>query len=527
MNIFKALKNDYFHLFVKRESRVVLGNKFSNLWLLTAVLTAAFLAVAFSNASLNYLSYKMNDPFINWVDIENDHSGEGNYAAFEADLVNEANKETFHYYNFQSDRYFTRMFYKKSLDDKFFAKCRCFENLNTALVQAILDPSNVVNNWSVENVADIDQNSIGVILTEEMMMRLGYSSAPAYVYYQRGSCWDALEYGLDLDGEQFVPAPLPVLGIVKRLPGGVDMVAGAYLYDQLNNDVTHPFDLCKDVYAQDLRYFVPAGISVSEFQTKVNELAKKYTTAEFEADNMSFYAPELTSFRNGNLVVMHCYTETLDYQTLGDVNRAVLAEYADSDVHRIFDYEFCDNPTTYQAFISVHFKDLDKLAEFEKYANDNFQIKIEMSQINAKQNFNAVSMMGNILSWVIIIFAIICIVLFIVNLLQSYFQKVKRNLGTFKAFGISNQDLILVYVLILAAIILSAVIISVSVTWLIQGGLHVCGILKDGMFDYLSLWSMKTIYSIVIIIFVSIFTVAAVMRKLLKATPGDLIYDRQ
>ena len=47
MKIFKALKNDYFHLFVKRESRVVLGNKFSNLWLLTAVLTAAFLAVAF------------------------------------------------------------------------------------------------------------------------------------------------------------------------------------------------------------------------------------------------------------------------------------------------------------------------------------------------------------------------------------------------------------------------------------------------------------------------------------------------
>ena len=167
------------------------------------------------------------------------------------------------------------------------------------------------------------------------------------------------------------------------------------------------------------------------------------------------------------------------------------------------------------------------LSEFEKYISSEYEVKIEMSQINAKQNFNAVSAMGNILSWAIIAFAIIAIILFIVNLLQSYFQKVKRNLGTFKAFGISNRDLISVYVLILGAIILAAVVLSVSVTWFIQGGLHICGILKDGMFDYLSLWSVKTVCSIAIIVVASVYTVGAVMYKLLKATPGDLIYDRQ
>ena len=150
-----------------------------------------------------------------------------------------------------------------------------------------------------------------------------------------------------------------------------------------------------------------------------------------------------------------------------------------------------------------------------------------MSQINAKENFNAVSTMGNILSWVIIVFAIVCIILFIINLLQSYFQKVKRNLGTFKAFGISNKALISVYVLILAAIIVAAIFMSLSVTWFIQGTMHLCGILKDGVFDYLSLWSMKTVCSVVVIIVASVYTVFAVMRGLLKDTPGDLIYDRQ
>ena len=135
--------------------------------------------------------------------------------------------------------------------------------------------------------------------------------------------------------------------------------------------------------------------------------------------------------------------------------------------------------------------------------------------------------MGNILSALIIVFAIVCIILFIVNLLQSYFQKIKRNLGTFKAFGISNRDLISVYVLIMAGIIVTAIMISVSATWFIQIALHLCGILKDGVFDYLSLWSFKTVCSIVVIVVAAIVTVYRVMKSLLKATPGDLIYDRQ
>jgi hypothetical protein len=79
----------------------------------------------------------------------------------------------------------------------------------------------------------------------------------------------------------------------------------------------------------------------------------------------------------------------------------------------------------------------------------------------------------------------------------------------------------------MAAIVVAAIFMSVSVTWIIQGLMHVCGMLKDGVFDYLSLWSGKTICSIAIIILSSVYTVFAVMRNLLKATPGDLIYDRQ
>ena len=117
--------------------------------------------------------------------------------------------------------------------------------------------------------------------------------------------------------------------------------------------------------------------------------------------------------------------------------------------------------------------------------------------------------------------------LFIINLLSSYFQKVKRNLGTFKAFGVSNRDLISIYMLIIFSMISIAVVIAFSATMMIEQILPIVGVLKEGEYDYLQLWRTNTFVSILVIITASVYTVYVVMHRLLKATPGDLIYDRQ
>lgn len=525
MRIFDVLKNDYFRLFVKREGKVVLGKNFSNLWLLAAVLTATFLAIAFSNASLDYLSYKMDDPFINWVDIKNEY-GEGDFYGLEAALDSEENKQLYHYYNYQADYYFSYMFFGKEANNVQYLKCRFFQNLGTPLVEAILSDDNVVSNWRVQDLASVSPNTIGVIITEEIMRKMGFEKAPTYIDFA-GYSPGADEFGFELTDDEFARSPVPVLAVVKRLPGNVDLISDAYFYQQTSNDQTFAFNMCKSDYARNLSYFIPKGVDMEKFREEVSSLAKEHTSASLQFDEYSFYSPEIVSFREGDFIIVDCFDDYLSYQTWASLNKQVLEKYADAGVYRVFAYSFSDYPLTQKAFISVHFENLDMIREFESFVRDNFKVKIEMSQINAKENFNAVSAMGNILSWVIIVFAIVCIILFIVNLLQSYFQKVKRNLGTFKAFGISNRALISVYVLIMAAIIAVAILMSVSVAWLAQGCLHVCGILKDGVFDYLSLWSGKTVCSILVIVVASVYTVYAVMHKLLKSTPGDLIYDRQ
>lgn len=530
MKLFDILKNDYFRLFVKREGKVVLGKNHSNLWLLTAVLTATFLAIAFSNASLSYLSLKMDDPFINWVDIKNDY-GEGNFYGLEYALDSDLNKEEYHYNDYQKDYYYTFMFYGKDDDVIEYLKCRFFENLNTDLVRDILKDDNVIKGWKVNDISEVDENTIGVIITEEAMKKLGYTRAPAYIDHQNFiEIVSAYDYCLDIveetDEYAATRLPFPVLGVVKRLPGNVDLISGSYFYKQYWNDSTHPFNLAKDIYSENLSYFVPAEVDAEAFKTDVLDAAAELCDAQVEADDVSFYVPQIVPFKDGGFIKFMSY-DYVEYAVWKEIHDKVMEKYGEQDVHRVYDYDFSEYTPSQKAFISVYFKDLDKLKEFEEFVRREFKVKIEMAQINAKENFNAVSVMGNILSWVIIIFAIVCIILFIVNLLQSYFQKVKRNLGTFKAFGISNRDLISVYVLIMAAIILGAIFMSVSVTWLVQGIMHICGILKDGVFDYLLLWSYKTVISIAVIICASIFTVYAVMHRLLKATPGDLIYDRR
>ena len=523
-NLVKGTTGSYFKLFIKREAKVVLGKKGYNLWLLIGVLTATFLAIAFSNGSMYYLNEKMNDPFIKWVDIQNDF-GEGDFSGLERALNNSQVQEEYLFDSYQSDYYFSYMFIGKEDKVQYF-KCRFFQDINTPLVEAILDEENVVGNCRISDLGELSENSIGVIITKEALDKLGYDKAPAYLNLYRYSI-GADELGFNLYQGQFAKVPVPVLGVVKRLPSNVDVISTKYLYEQDNNDNTYPLHLNNIDYANSLHYFIPEGVDYDAAVEKLNALAEAKSSIQAETDEYSFYKEELLSFADGRFLNLFGSYEDLYPLEVQAIDAAFMEQYEDQGVFRVYDYQFSDYSISEKSYLSVYFNSLGHIRDFEDYVKQEFRVKIDMSQINAKENFNAVSLMASILSWAIIIFAIICIVLFVVNLFQSYFQKVKRNLGTFKAFGMSNGELISIYIMIMAAIIFTAIVSSLLITFAIQEGLIICNVLKDGTYSYLSLWSFKTLFAILIIICASVFTVYEVMHKLLQATPGDLIYDRQ
>jgi ABC-type dipeptide/oligopeptide/nickel transport system permease component len=111
-------------------------------------------------------------------------------------------------------------------------------------------------------------------------------------------------------------------------------------------------------------------------------------------------------------------------------------------------------------------------------------------------------------------------------MLDSYFQKVKRNLGTFKAFGMRTSELIKVYLVIMLRIVFTSVLWAMLLAIMIQLIMPFCGLQRDGGFDYLSLFCWEFWGSIVAVLAATIITVCVQMNRLLTQTPGDLIYDR-
>jgi ABC-type lipoprotein export system ATPase subunit len=64
------LSSNYRSLFLRKESRALMGSRGINLAILVVMLFFTLLVVGFANGSLGYLEQKMQDPFVNWLTID-------------------------------------------------------------------------------------------------------------------------------------------------------------------------------------------------------------------------------------------------------------------------------------------------------------------------------------------------------------------------------------------------------------------------------------------------------------------------
>lgn len=519
------MAKEYLNLLAKREYKVVLGPRFVNLWLLVIVLVATFISISFSNGSMRYLSDKMNDPFTNWLNIEKAYE-EDDFDGLSIALEDSILREQYKIADKQGDTYYPFNFI--SADGKLhYLECRFFQNLNTPLVNSILDDDNLINNCSISKDKLVN-NSLGVVITKDVLYKLGYTTEniPAYINFSSNS-WKADSLGIKLYEERYAAAPIPLLAVVRRLPMNMDIIGTQYFYEQYNSN-SHPLNLNSPDYIRQMLYFVEG--EKNKVDVFVHEIKDLLADSHLSND-INIYSEKqeideellfLKSWKEGHFIKIY----DLTISQCINLDKIIRNKFNNKGVTRLYKYTIKDNPIAERKYLSVNFASLDSIRAFENYAKNEFKVQVDMTQVASKENFNAVSVMANILSWAMIVFALICIIMFVVNMLQSYFQKVKRNMGTFKAFGINSSELINVYVLILLAMIFSAVCVALGITWLIELLLPLFGLLKDGEFNYLYLWNSKTMWAIVVIVVATIATVHIVMTRLLRQTPGDLIYDR-
>jgi len=107
------------------------------------------------------------------------------------------------------------------------------------------------------------------------------------------------------------------------------------------------------------------------------------------------------------------------------------------------------------------------------------------------------------------------------------------NIGTFKAFGLDTSTLHKIYLKVIYSVVLSAMAIAMMISLIFGkiGGMRLflklfgTDNLEKGE-DYFKLFEFWTVLSIVLILLISFIVLSITAKRILRKTPGDLIYNR-
>lgn len=529
--------NEHQLLLMRRESSVVIGRKAVNLWLLVAVLVATFFAISFSEGSIRYLEDKMDDPFTLWVNI--DLHGVNDRNTLERALDDDSIRGRFLFDGWQTED-------KSSIsivgidDDKIESlEALYYGDVNSDIYSAILGEDNVVNNIAIKP-GNISPNSLGLILSVEAFEKLGFSinHPPAFIDHYIHSP-GAEKFGIDMLNGDYARVPLPLLAVVRRLPMNKDLVASKYFYQRQIDKEKDPLSLNKEDYSRELYFFVPDNVNSfgrNDILRQLDDSLRYYVDPKYTVLVADDKKEMLYSWRSGNVYKVYLRDASVPMASVKRIEKQIMDAYASQGVVRVYGFDPTigdewgnsnENSHWHDDIISVHFTRLDSITSFRDFVKKVSELEIEMTQVNAKKNFGHVSRMATVLTIALLLFAIASIAIFIVNMLQSYFQKVRRNLGTLKAFGISTRELTKVYVTIIVGIVMVALAIALASAWAAELLLLLCGFTKEGKASHLILWNGYTLLAVLIILASTVASVLVVLYRQLKQTPGNLIYDRE
>ena len=495
-----------FLLFFRRENKQLQGRNLISLWVTCGVFFVAILSTGFSIASMNYLKVKMSDPFVTCIDIPVDQLWSNGYEDLDEFITKPENQSRLGYASPEnvyllSERFQINSEKNVQLDGRTLSMESPLKNTT------ILSENNVI----VERITPICDKDFGIILSEEGLEKLELKEQkPAF-----------LRQIVDINDSTYYFS-VPVLAIVNRLPNMCDFIV-TYAYAQQEiAEGAHHFNLSNDQYNKELRIMV---------LTSQEEDVKKFIEGQqYVTSAIADYSYEGTWSNDYTMLIVKSDLENRkDY--FNELFKAIRENYP--EVERIIDFSYDSNIANANRpqIVSCYFKQDSleyKVEEFSTILDQETKYKIDMSKVENLKNLARVQQMGNTLSFCILLIVIIFISVFIYFLLNTHFQKIQRNLGTFKAFGVSESMIRRVYLLIIYNLIISAYVIAFAVSWSISFIVNTFTPITDdkgqyAIFDCI-VWQNAAL--LLLTLAFATLTTILVVRRLLSHTPGDLIYNR-
>jgi hypothetical protein len=515
-----GLDNDFERIFFTNEYKVLAGKKNRTILSLLSILFLTFIAIGFAVGGVQKLRKNMDNPFTNWVEliVSNNSISDKSAKMIERYSSPEASEKymldrsngfcefVLHIYqaNFEIS-----MSYRDTLNRTVWG--RTIEP-DESLFQKILEKDNLI--WKAR---DFDPANNGfeadeIVVTDELMKQLKFGEVDSTF----GNVLIYIDTNL---------VCLKIKAVVNRLPGISRFISSPALYNvaTAKNDGGNA-----------------CGELVKANNENSNELSfllknDKYQSMPFDSvcreffSGKSFDKPASSDILIGGnrYVVKKLYfypTEKPDSASLLNLKKLIDSMFVSSAYASIDTENDRCRAINYRDYhnLAFNFKRLNRVREFSKDIEREFNIEIEMDQVEEKENFDIVSSLTVFTSVILLLFGISSVVLFITNLLKSHLGAIRANLGTLQAFGLSNKFIERIYL----KIIFTFLILSVGLASLLALVIDAAEgfLMKDeSLFSFVNFWIFIAIAGLMS---VSLWFSSVTIHRLMDDTPGNLIYER-
>ena len=487
------------------EFKSVVGKGGGKIVFLVVILFISMIAMGIANGSLNYLSKKMNDPFVQFVDVYHQFEAKDGKEIFSLSLVQTYLDEN---PNQISDVFETHTCHKRFFTHKFDAKD------GTAAVHDgfVLKSDNPFYKKLKQDGFFTTQNkfhdeSWGIIITEDFAQERKLKDNQAYI-----NIW---AMGQTL--------PVPINARVKSLRDNKSFILTDKLFGLLYSQKERIPEMISDSIQIYENWFIP---SVTEVPQEFQELGFKKVKTNSNS-SISYVEGILINRPIENRIIDSDFNEKiLKFNAQKAYDYDVLAMGLSSKENR---KDRLGEPEMY----TLLFNNQDDVLKFNEWYKNTCGFSIEESKIEAKRNFGFFNHLSTLLSLALIAFSIISIVFFVINLLLAHINKNKRNLGTLKAFGLPNKNIVSLYssitfVLVFSSCLISYLLSSIFGQLILQAYIYTAKIDSTNYITKVVFENNDFLTTILCFVIIpTIIILIRIIKYLHKITPGDLIYGRK
>lgn len=475
---------EFFKIFLSRELAVLVFRA-KIVLILIPIMAISLLCMGFGQGTQAYLKYKMDSPFVNFLESKIDYyiaRNRDSITSITDKLRNPGFKNEFGIDKIHLFSYTQAQFYQANTSKTLSATIRELSSGDPLFTAVISDDNSISRNDDL-----IENYKWGIIVTNEFLSKVGYDSAGQSAY---------LNYDLSINHKS-VKVPIPIMAVVRQLPNNCDMCVKAPLFKALTYNYSfNPLDITRPEYEDHYLYDLPDSImnNMPDHRISANILQG--------AENNIIQTDSLLPVRMSSYRVY-------------DFDRASPGDSSDQ---------------TYPDVLMISTTSLEKVESLRDTLS-LLKISLDMSQIESKKNFSIFSRTSDIIIMLLYSLSILSIISINLKFILDHLKANSKNIGTLMAFGLSNSRISAVYTLIGTCIIsgsflIAYILASLVGPWLSNILIDFYNLKISTTSESLFILDASWLHGLVFILIPSALSFLFITFKFRKETPGNLIYER-